>query len=173
MLATHPVPTILTRGLRNRTRSWIVSPASTCPPWELMNTVISSLDSPARASSWAVTPAATLWVISPLMITVRARNNRSAMRLYGGATDGSSGVNSSIGSPGLVGIVESDRLLRSLPTLPQLRERSRDVDSRHLLPPRVVELGVVHRLPGTVPGVGGRPYALVRPVRPRQRRSLL
>src|SRR2546421_10010013 len=134
MLATHPVPTILTRGLRNRTRSWIVSPASTCPPWELMNTVISSLDSPAKASNCAITPAATRWVISPLMITVRARNNRSAMRLYGGATDDSRGVSSSIGSPGLVGIVEY-RLPPSEPALPQLRERPRDVDPRHLLPP--------------------------------------
>src|SRR6266513_2458338 len=173
MLATQPVPTMRTLGLRKRTRSWIVSPASTWPPCELMNTVISSLDSPARASSWAVTPAATRWVISPLMITVRARNNRSAMRLYGGATDGSSGVNSSIGSPGLVGIVESDRLIRNLPTQPQLRERSRDVDSRHLLPPREVEVGVVHRLRGTVRGVGGRRDALVRQISPRQRRSRL
>src|SRR2546426_9062510 len=155
MLATHPVPTMRTRGLRKRTRSWIVSPASTWPPWELMNTVISSVDSPARASSCAVTPAATRWVISPLMITVRARNNRSAMRLYGGATDGSSGVNSSIGSPGFVGIVESERLGRRLPALPQLCERSRDVHPRHLFPPREIEVGVVHRFRGTVRGVRG------------------
>src|SRR5207253_9206034 len=65
-----------------------------------MNTVISSLDSPARASSWAVTPAAMRWVISPLMITVRARNSRSAMRLYGGATDGASGRRASGGGRG-------------------------------------------------------------------------
>src|SRR2546426_12491299 len=169
MLATHPVPTMRTRGLRKRTRSWIVSPASTWPPWELMNTVISSLDSPASASSCAVTPAATRWVISPLMITVRARNNRSAMRLYGGATDGSSGVNSSIGSPGFVGIVHSDRLLRGLPALPQLRERPPHVHPRHLLPPREIEVGVVHRLRGTVRGVGGRRYALVRQIGSHER----
>src|SRR3989442_1020690 len=135
MLATQPVPTMRTRGLKKRTRSWIVSPASTWPPWELMNTVISSLDSPARASSCAVTPAATRWVLSPLMITVRARNNRSAMRLYGGATDGSSGVNSSSGSPGFVGIVESERLGRRLPALPQLGVRRGPAD-RGGEPPR-------------------------------------
>src|SRR5438128_993987 len=148
MLATQPVPTMRTRGVRKRTRSWIVSPASTWPPWELMKTVMSSLDSPARASSCAVTPAATRWVISPLMITVRARNNRSAMRLYGGATDGSSGVNSSIGSPGFVGIVKSGRLPRRPSALPQLGQGPRDVDPRHLLPPREIEVGVVHRLRG-------------------------
>src|SRR5881296_4420889 len=98
-----------------------------------MNTVISSLDSPARASSCAVTPAATRWVISPLMITMRARNSRSAMRLYGGATDGSRGVNSSIGSPGFVGIVLWDLRLRRPPALPQLPECPRDVHARHLL----------------------------------------
>src|SRR6266545_2318587 len=166
MLATQPVPTMRTRGLRKRTRSWIVSPASTWPPWELMKTVISSLDSPARASSCAVTPAATRWVISPLMITVRARNNRSAMRLYGGATDGSSGVNSSIGSPG-----SWVRLLRRLPALPQLRERPRAVHPRHLLPPRKIEVGVIHRLRGTVCGVRGRRYALVRQISPHKRRA--
>src|SRR5205809_7419040 len=110
-----------------------------------MNTVISSLDSPARASSCAVTPAATRWVISPLMITLRARNSRSAMRLYGGATDGSSGVNSSIGSPGFVVIGLWDSLPRSAPALPQLRECPRDVHARHLLPPRNIEVVVVHR----------------------------
>src|SRR5213080_2209 len=162
MLATQPVPTIRTRGLRKRTRSWMVSPASTCPPWELMNTVISSLDSPAKASSCAVTPAATRCVISPLMITMRARNSRSAMRLYGGATDDSRGVNSSIGSPGLVGIVLWDSLPRRAPALPQLRECPRDVHARHLLPPRKIEVGVVQRLRGTVGGVRGGRYALVR-----------
>src|SRR6266513_1862488 len=171
MLATQPVPTMRTRGLRKRTRSWIVSPASTWPPWELMNTVISSLDSPARASSWAVTPAATRWVISPLMITVRARNNRSAMRLYGGATDGSSGVNSSIGSPGFVGIVKSRRLPRRPSALPQLGQGPRDVHARHLLPPREIEVGVVHRLRGAVRSVRGRRYALVRQVGSHERRA--
>src|SRR6267143_3773021 len=134
-----------------------------------MNTVISSLDSPARASSCAVTPAATRGVVSPLMSTVRARNSRSAMRLYGGATDGSSGVNSSIGSPGFVGMMDSDRLRRRLAAPPQLRERARDVDPRHLLPPREIEVGVVHRLRGTVGGVGGRRYALVRQVGSHER----
>src|SRR2546425_8349466 len=169
MLATQPVPTMRTRGLRKRTRSWIVSPASTWPPWELMKTVMSSLDSPARASSCAVTPAATRWVISPLMITVRARNNRSAMRLYGGATDGSSGVNSSIGSPGFVGIVKSGRLPRRPSALPQLGQGPRDVDARHLLPPREIEVGVVHRLRGAVRSVRGRRYALVRQVGSHER----
>src|SRR2546429_3856409 len=135
-------------GLGKPTRSGVGPPASTCPPWELRNSVISSDDAPARASSWAVTPAAMRWVISPLMITVRARNSRSAMRLYGGATDGSSGVNSSIGSPGFVGIVLWDSLPRRAPALPQLRECPRDVHARHLLPPRKIEVGVVHRLFG-------------------------
>ena len=46
------------------------------------------------------------------MITVRARNNRSAMRLYGGAAADSKGGggSSSIGSPGLVAIVRLRRL---------------------------------------------------------------
>src|SRR6266702_1437535 len=171
MLATQPVPTMRTRGLKKRTRSWIVSPASTWPPWELMKTVMSSLDSPARASSCAVTPAATRWVISPLMITVRARNNRSAMRLYGGATDGSSGVNSSIGSPGFVGIVKSRRLPRRPSALPQLGQGPRDVDPGHLLPPREIEVGVVHRLRGAVRSVRGRRYALVRQVGSHERRA--
>src|SRR5881409_1479754 len=161
MLATQPVPTMRTRGLRKRTRSWIVSPASTWPPWELMKTVMSSLASPASASSCAVTPAATRLVISPLIITVRARNNRSAMRLYGGATDGSSGVNSSIGSPGFWTFL-TDRLIPSASALSQLGQRPGDVYPRHLLPPRKVEVGVVHRLRGTVRSVRGRGYALVR-----------
>src|SRR5437773_2369672 len=169
MLATQPVPTMRTRGLKKRTRSWIVSPASTWPPWELMNTVISSLDSPARASSCAVTPAATRWVISPLMITIRARNSRSAMRLYGGATDCSRGVNSSIGSPGLV----ANRAVRDLrggpPALSQLRKRPRDVHPRHLLSPGQIEVGVVHRLRGAVRGVRGGRYALVRQIGSHER----
>src|SRR5438046_9168042 len=169
MLATQPVPTMRTRGLKKRTRSWIVSPASTWPPWELMNTVISSLDSPARASSCAVTPAATRWVISPLMITIRARNSRSAMRLYGGATDCSRGVNSSIGSPGLV----ANRAVRDLrggpPALSQLRKRPRDVHPRHLLSPRQIEVGVVHRLRGAVGRVRRGRYALVRQIGSHER----
>src|SRR5256885_7123083 len=136
-----------------------------------MNTVISSLDSPARASSCAMTPAATRWVISPLMITVRARNSRSAMRVYGGATDGSSGVNSAIGSPGLVGIGESDRLRRRAPALSQLRERPCDVDPRHLLPPREIEVGVVHRFCGTVRRIRGGRDALVRQIGSHERRA--
>jgi hypothetical protein len=44
-LATHPVPTIRTRGFTNRIMSWIVSPDSTCPPCELMKMVIGSSDS--------------------------------------------------------------------------------------------------------------------------------
>src|SRR5213079_1646215 len=115
-----------------------------------MNTVISSLDSPARASSCAVTPAATRWVISPLMITMRARNSRSAMRLYGGATDTSRGVNSSIGSPGLVANRRVRDLGRGPPALSQLRKRPRDVHPRHLLSPGQIEVGVVHRLRGAV-----------------------
>src|SRR2546426_151630 len=169
MLATHPVPTMRTRGLRKRTRSWIVSPASTWPPWELMNTVISSLDSPARASSCAVTPAATRWVISPLMITMRARNSRSAMRLYGGATDTSRGVNSSIGSPGLVANRRVRDLRRGPPALSQLRKRPRDVHPRHLLSPGQIEVGVVHRLRGAVRGVRGGRYALVRQIGSHER----
>src|SRR5207244_11758960 len=110
----------------------------------------------------AYTSSATLWVISPLIITELALNSRSAMRLYGGATDGSSGVNSSIGSPGFVGIVLWDSLPRRPPALPQLRECPRDVHARHLLPPRKIEVGVVQRLRGTVGGVRGGRYALVR-----------
>src|SRR5690606_26949433 len=67
-----------TRGLMNRTMSWIVSPDSMWPPCELMKIVIgSSLDSAAIASSCAVTRAASCWLISPLMMMVRARNSRS------------------------------------------------------------------------------------------------
>src|SRR5256886_12465021 len=134
-----------------------------------MNTVISSLDSPARASSCAVTPTATRWLISPLMIRIRARNSRSAMRLYGGATDCSRGVNSSIGSPGLV----ANRGVRDLrggpPALSQLRKRPRDVHPRHLLSPGQIEVGVVHRLRGAVRGVRGGRYALVRQIGSHER----
>ena len=56
----------------------MVSPASTWPPWELMNTVMSASDSAESASSWPETVAASLWVISPLMTMVRARSRRSA-----------------------------------------------------------------------------------------------
>src|SRR2546427_268579 len=139
-----------------------VAPGVFLDPLERLPTVISALDSRARASSCAVTPAATRCVISPLMITVRARNSRSAMRLYGGATDGSRGVNSSIGSPGLVGTVLWDLLPRRPPALPQLRECPRDVHARHLLPPRKIEVGVVQRLRGTVGGVRGGRDRLVR-----------
>src|SRR6059036_1785683 len=135
-----------------------------------MNTVISSLDSPARASSCAVTPAATRWVISPLMITMRARNSRSAMRLYGGATDGSRGVNSSIGSPGLVANRGVRDLRRGPPPLSQLRKRPRDVHPRHLLSPGQIEVGVVQRLRG---GVRGGRYALVRQIGSHERRTRL
>src|SRR5438876_11428366 len=134
-----------------------------------MNTVISSLDSPATASSCTVTPAATRWVFSPLMITMRARSSRSAMRLYGGAADCSRGVNSSIGSPGLV----ANRAVRDLrggpPALSQLRKRTRDVHPRHLLSPGQIEVGVVHRLRGAVRGVRGGRYALVRQIGSHER----
>src|SRR2546425_8872226 len=66
---------------------------------------ISSLDSLASASSCAVTFAASRWLISPLMITVRARNSRSATRLWTGTSTGSSeeggGGSSSMRTPGL------------------------------------------------------------------------
>src|SRR3989442_6616895 len=137
-----------------------------------MKTVMSSLASPASASSCAVTPAATRWVISPLIITVRARNNRSAMRLYGGATDGSSGVNSSIGSPGLWAFL-TDRLIPSASALSQLGQRPGDVYPRHLLPPRKVEVGVVHRLRGTGRSVRGRGDGLVPEVATLQPRATL
>src|SRR5712691_1144919 len=68
-----------------------------------MKTVMSSLDSLASASSCAVTFAARRWLISPLMITVRARNSRSATRFWTGTSIGSSGGrgSSSIRTPGL------------------------------------------------------------------------
>ena len=68
-------------------RSWIVSPASTWPPCELMKTVMSLSDSAASASSWPDTEPASFWVISPLMMMVRARSIRSLMGSYG-ATEG-------------------------------------------------------------------------------------
>src|SRR3989442_1033181 len=134
-----------------------------------MNTVISSLDSPARASSCAVTPEPTRCVIAPLMITMRARSSRSAMRLYGGAADWSRGVNSARGSAGLV----ANRAVRALrggpPALSQLRKRPRDVLPRHLLAPGQIEVGVVHRLRGAVRGVRGGRYALVRQIGSHER----
>src|SRR5690242_5506053 len=65
-----------------RIRSWIVSPASTWPPWELMNTVMPASASTSSARSWLETVAASRWVISPLMTMVRARSRRSATGSY-------------------------------------------------------------------------------------------
>ena len=76
-LATHPVPTILTRGLMKRITSWMVSPDSTWPPCELMKRVIGLSESAASASSCAITCEASAWLISPLMTRVRALNSRS------------------------------------------------------------------------------------------------
>jgi hypothetical protein len=65
--------------------SWIVSPASTCPPWEFRYTVTGSPDSVAIASSCEVTDAATFCVISPLTTMVRDRKSRSATGSNGSA----------------------------------------------------------------------------------------
>ncbi|MGH7525853.1 MAG: hypothetical protein ACREMX_04030 [Gemmatimonadales bacterium] len=43
---------------------------------------MSALDSAARPRSWAETVAAALWVISPLMMMVRARSRRSLTGSY-------------------------------------------------------------------------------------------
>ena len=63
--------------------SWMVSPASTCPPWEFTKTVMSPSDSAASATSWLTTSAASFWVISPLMTMLRARSSRSATESSG------------------------------------------------------------------------------------------
>jgi len=143
-----------TRGLRSAPGRGSCPPLPRGPPWELMNTVISRLTRRPRRAAVPSPPRRRACVISPLMITVRARNSRSAMRLYGGAAADSKGGggSSSIGSPGLVAIV------RLRPTLrPWRRCRSSSsarvtyfTPPRHLLPPREIEVGVVHRLRGTV-----------------------
>ena len=85
--------------------SWIVSPASTCPPWLLMYTLIGADESVVIAINCVMTRSATSWSMPPLITMVRAVNRRSA---YGSTAMPTGSVELGLMRVGLVEMVERE-----------------------------------------------------------------